>query len=131
MNREPLASTSSNHTTIINILKSTAIPSIIISTEGIKNPTHMLIDTHVARNLIKQKVLNPEVPTNSQNVLKLTEMNDLPIYTLGQVKINIFVYPTIFNNIPNKVPVEEDRVLGSELFSAWIPRYAPKSFSES
>ena len=112
-----MGSTSNDHTTTtINISKSTSIPSIIISTQGLKNPTHMMIDTGAARNLIKQKVLNPEVPINSQNVLKLTEINDLPLYRLGQVKINIFGYPTIFNIIPNEVPVEEDGLLGSEFF---------------
>ena len=76
----------------------------------------MMIDTGAARNLIKQKVLNLEVPINKQNVLKLTEINDLPLYTLGQVNIKMFGYPTIFNIIPNEVLVEEDRVLGSEFF---------------
>ena len=75
-----------------------------------------MIDTSAARNLIKQKVLNPEVPINSQNVLKLTGINDLPLYTLGQLKINIFRYSTIFNIIPNEVPVEEYGVLGSKFF---------------
>ena len=75
-----------------------------------------MIDTGAAGNLIEQKVLNPEVPINSQNVLKLTVINDLPLYTLVQVKINIFGYPTIFNIIPNEVPVEENGVLGSECF---------------
>ena len=75
-----------------------------------------MIDTGAARNLIKQKILNPEVPINSQNVLKLTGINDLSFYTLGQVKINIFAYPKIFNIIPNEVPVEEDGVLRSEFF---------------
>ena len=36
-----------------------------------------MIDTGAARNLIKQKVHNPEVPINSQNVLKLTGINVL------------------------------------------------------
>ena len=76
----------------------------------------MMIDTGAARNLIKQKVPKPEVQINSQNVLKLTRINDLPLYILGQVKINIFGYPTIFNIIPNEVPVEEDGVLGSKFF---------------
>ena len=48
-----------------------------------------MIDTGVARNYIKQKVVNPEVPLNKQNVLKIIGINDLPLYTLGQVKINI------------------------------------------
>ena len=85
--------------------------------ECLKSPTHMMIDTGAARNLIKQKVLNPEVPINSQNVLKLTGINDLPLFTLGQVKINIFGYPTIFNIIPNEVPVEEDGVIRIRIFS--------------
>ena len=75
-----------------------------------------MIDTGAARNLIKKKLLNPGVPINSQNVWKLTGINDSPLYTLGQVKINIFGYPTIFNIIPNEVSVEEDGVLGSEFF---------------
>ena len=55
----------------------------------------MLIDTGSARNLIKQKILNPDVPINEQNVLNLIGINNLPLYTLGQVKINIFGYPKI------------------------------------
>ena len=52
----------------------------------------------------------------SLSVLKLTGINDLPLYTLGQVKINIFGYPTIFNIILNEVPVEENGLLGSKFF---------------
>ena len=59
-------------------------------------------------------IIFPKVPINKQNVLKFTRINDLPLYTLGQVKINISGYPTIFNIIPNTVPVEEGGVLGSE-----------------
>ena len=40
----------------------------------------MMIDTGAARNLIKQKFVNPEVPINSQSVLKLTGINDLPLH---------------------------------------------------
>ena len=76
----------------------------------------MMIDTSVVRNPIKQNVLNPGVPINKQNILKHTGINDLPIYTLGQVKIKIFGCPTIFNIITNEVSVEEDGVLGSEFF---------------
>ena len=59
-----------------------------------------MIDTGAARKLIKQKVFNPEVLINNQNILRLTGMNNIPLYTLGQVKMKIFGYPTIFNIIP-------------------------------
>ena len=75
-----------------------------------------MIDNGAARNLIKQKVLNPEVLINKQNVFKLTGINDLPLYTLAQVKMKIFGYERIFNIILNEVPIEEDGVLGSEFF---------------
>ena len=75
-----------------------------------------MIDTGADRNLIQQKVLIPEVPINNKNVLRLTGINNLALHTLEQVKLNIFGYSTIFNIIPNEVPVEEDGVLGSEFF---------------
>ena len=99
-----------------NYLESTSIPSITISTEGLKSPKHVMIDTDAARNLIKQKILNSDVPINKKNVLKLTGINDFPLYISGKIKINIFGCPTIFIIMPNEVPVEEDGVLGSEVF---------------
>ena len=76
----------------------------------------MMIDTGPAQNLIQQKVHNHEVPINSQNVLKHTGINYLPLYTIEQGKMTIFGYPAIINIIPNEVPVEEYEVLGSEFF---------------
>ena len=35
---------------------------------------------------------------------------------MGHVQINILVYPTILNIIPNEVPIDENGVLGSEFF---------------
>ena len=35
---------------------------------------------------------------------------------MGQVQINILGYPTILKLIPKEVPIDEDRVLGSEFF---------------
>ena len=49
-------------------------------------------------------------------VLKLTGINNLPLFTMGRIQINILGYPTILNIIPNEVPIDEDRVLGSEFF---------------
>ena len=43
-------------------------------------------------------------------------MNDLPLFTIEQVQINILRYSTTLNIIRNKVPINEDRVLGSEFF---------------
>ena len=40
----------------------------------------MPIYTGPARNLIKQKILNPTAPINKQNILKLTGINDLPLH---------------------------------------------------
>ena len=51
-----------------------------------KSNTH---DAGSVRNLIKQKVLNPEVPIYSQNVLKLTGINDLPLYILGPITLSV------------------------------------------
>ena len=43
-------------------------------------------------------------------------MNDLPLFTIEQVQINILRYSTTLNIIRNKVPINEDGVLGSEFF---------------
>ena len=49
--------------------------------------------------------------------MRLIGINNVPVYTLGQITLNIFGYPTAFNLIPSSVPVEEDGVLGSEFFT--------------
>ena len=68
------------------------------------------------RNLIKQNSVNPNLPINGKIVLKLTGINNLPLFTMGQIPINILGYPTILNIIPNEVSIDEDGVLGSEFF---------------
>ena len=76
----------------------------------------MEIDTGAGRNLIKQNAVNPKLPIDEEIVLKLTGINNLSLFTIGQVQINIQGYPTILNIIPNEIPVDEDGVLGSEFF---------------
>ena len=66
--------------------------------------------------MIKQNAVNTKLPLYEKIVLKLTEINNLPLFTIGQVQINILGYPTILNIIPNEVPIDEDGVLGSEFF---------------
>ena len=56
------------------------------------------------------------MPINEKIVLKLTGINNLPFFTMGQIQINILGYPTILNIIPNEVPIDEDGVLGLEFF---------------
>ena len=60
--------------------------------------------------------VNPKLPINKKIVFKLTGINNLPLFTMGQVQINILEYPTILPIIPNDVPIDEDGVPGSELF---------------
>ena len=60
--------------------------------------------------------MNPKLPIDEKIVLKLTGINNLPLFTMGQIHINILGYPTILNIIPNEVPIDEDGVLGSEFF---------------
>ena len=88
----------------------------MICAEGLQSPAHMMIDTGTGRNLIKQNAVNPKLPTDEKIVLKLTGINNLPLFTMGQVQINILRYPTILNIIPNEVSIDEDAILGSEFF---------------
>ena len=64
----------------------------------------------------KQNAMNPKSSIDDKIVLKLKEINNLPLFTMGQVQINILRYPTIMNMIPNEVPMDGDGVLGSEFF---------------
>ena len=43
-------------------------------------------------------------------------MNEHPVFTLGQITINIFGYLTTLNIIPNEVPIEHYGILGTEFF---------------
>ena len=75
-----------------------------------------MIDAGAGRNLIKQNAVNPKLPIDEKIVLKLTGINNLPLFTIGQAQINILGYPKILNIIPIEVPIDEDGVLGSEFF---------------
>ena len=48
--------------------------------------------------------------------MKLTGINEHPVFTFGQITINIFSYLTTLNIIPNEVPIERDGILGTEFF---------------
>ena len=88
----------------------------MICAEGLQSPARMMIDTGAGRNLIKQNAVNPKLPIDEKIVLKLTGINNLSLFTMGQVQINILEYPTIRNIIHNEVPIDKDGVLGSEFF---------------
>ena len=88
----------------------------ILSAEGLENPIHMMIDTGAGSNLIKQQAVKTNVKKNNLECLKLTGINEHPVFTLGQITINIFGYLTTLNIIPNEVPIEHDGILGTEFF---------------
>ena len=46
----------------------------------------------------------------------LTGINEHPVFTLGQITINIFDYLTTLKIIPNEVSIEHDGILGTEFF---------------
>ena len=100
----------------MNLSTNNAIPHIILSAEGLKNPIQMMIDTGAGSNLIKQKAVKTNVKINKFKCLKLAGMNEHPVFTLSQITINIFGYLTTLNIIPNEVPIEHDGILGSEFF---------------
>ena len=89
----------------------------MISADGLKNSARMMIDTGAGRNFIKLNIIVHNVEINQDEILRLTGINGVPVYTLGQITLNIFEYPTNFNLIPNSAPVEEDGVLESEFFT--------------
>ena len=62
-------------------------------------------------------IIERDVEIDQNEILRLTGINNVPVYKLGQITLDIFGYPTIFNLIPNSVAVEEDGVLGTESFT--------------
>ena len=86
----------------------------MVSTGGLKNPARMMIDTGAETNLIKLNIIEHDVGMNQNEISRLTGINNVPVYTLGQITLDIFGYTTIFNLIPKNIPVKEDGVLGSD-----------------
>ena len=76
----------------------------------------MMIDTSAGRDMIKQNSVNPNLPIDEKIVLKLTGINNLLLFTTGQIQANILGFPNILSMIPNEVPINGDGVLGSEFF---------------
>ena len=64
----------------------------MICAEGLQSPAHMMIDTGAGRNLIKQNSVNPNLPIDEKIVLKLTGINNLPLFTMGQKAFSKFHY---------------------------------------
>ena len=88
----------------------------MICAEGLESLARMIVDTGAGRNLIKQNAVNSELSIDEKIVLKLTAINNSPLFTMRQVQINILGYPTILNIIPNEVVIDKDAVLGAEFF---------------
>ena len=101
---------------MINLHADNPIPSIMISADGLQNPARMVINTGTGRNWIKLNIIEYDIEINQNEILRLTGISNVPVYTLGQITLIIFGYPTILNLKTNSVPVEEDGVLGSEFF---------------
>ena len=76
----------------------------------------MMIDTGAGPNLLKIGSITLNLTINEDERLRLTGINEHPLFTLGQVSVNIFGISTIFNLIPDDVLVEHDGVLGTEFF---------------
>ena len=53
-----------NKTQKVNLSTNNAIPYIILSAEGLKNPIQMMIDTGAGSYLIKQKAVKTNVKIN-------------------------------------------------------------------
>ena len=69
----------------------------MICAEGLQSPARMMIDTGDGRNLIKQNSVNPNLPIDEKIMLELTGINNLTLFTMGQIQINILGYPTILH----------------------------------
>ena len=65
----------------INMQSDSPIPSIIVSADGLKNPARIMIDTGAGMNLIKLNIIEHEVEINQNEILRLTEINNVPVYT--------------------------------------------------
>ena len=76
----------------------------------------MMIDTETGSNLIKQEAVKTNVKINKYECLRVTGINEHPVFTLGQITIDIFSYLTTLNLIPNEVPIEHDGILGTKFF---------------
>ena len=50
-----------------------------------------MIDTGAGSNLIKQQAVKTYVKINKFECLKLTDVNEHPVFTLGQITINIYL----------------------------------------
>ena len=70
----------------------------------------MMMDKGAGSNFMKQQAVKTNVKIIKFECLKLAGINELPVFTFGQIKINIFGYLTTLNIIPNKVPIEHDGI---------------------
>ena len=71
----------------------------------------MTINIAAGSNFVKQQAVKANV--NKSVCLKLTGLNEHPVFRLGQITINIFGYLTTLNIIANEIPIEHGGILGT------------------
>ena len=81
----------------------------------------MMIDIGAVQNLITQKILNPDVQINKQNVLKLTGNYDLPLYTLGYVQSSLVYFKFRLSRVVRLVYYKFPAPLRATLFHCHVP----------
>ncbi|EFN89150.1 hypothetical protein EAI_00005, partial [Harpegnathos saltator] len=60
--------------------------------------------------------LNPTIPIDKQQILKLKGITEKAVDTLGIVRIYFFSTPVTFHVIDNHFPIAQQGILGSSFF---------------
>jgi hypothetical protein len=75
-----------------------------------------MLDTGSGPNIIKENFVPKGKTINYNNILKLSGINEYPVYTLGEITLTIFEKNVIFHVVSNNFPISQSGILGNDFF---------------
>jgi len=75
-----------------------------------------MLDTGSGPNVIKEKYIPDNIIINRENILKLSDINDYLMYTLGEITPTIFKIFVKFHVVSDDFPISQSGILGNNFF---------------
>ena len=100
----------------INLDKHSRVPTVQVNFCELIPQITLMLDTGSGPNIIKEHFVPSDKIINYNNILKLSGINEYPVYTLGEVVLPLFEKEITFHIVSNDFPISQSGILGNDFF---------------